>query len=64
VSDRHYGIVVDTVAASFAHDERVGGQLLSVAVRSMDGLYEVLRLLMARGVLPRFRLPAAQAPPD
>ena len=63
VSDRHYGIVVDTVAASFAHDERVGGQLLSVAVRSMDGLYEVLRLLMARGVLPRFRLPAAQAPP-
>jgi hypothetical protein len=54
VADRHYAAVVETVAAAFAHDDALGGQLLQRAMSTMDLLNEILRLLVAQGLLPTF----------
>jgi hypothetical protein len=58
LSDRYYGLIVAAVGAGFAYDAEVGGVLLMRAVSVMDGLREVNRALVERGVVPAFTLPA------
>jgi len=58
LSDRYYGLIVAAVGAGFAYDAEVGGGLLTRAVSVMDGLKEVNRALVERGVVPAFTLPA------
>ncbi len=61
LSDRYYGLIVAAVGAGFAYDAEVGGVLLTRAVSVMDGLREVNRALVERGVVPAFTLPAPAA---
>ena len=54
LSNRHYGVLVATLAGSFEHDEQLGGQLLTVAVATMERLNDMNRLLVTRGLVPAF----------
>ena len=63
LSDQHYALIVATVQASFAHDEQLGGQLRNRALSIMDGLNEIIDLMVQRGLLPAFTLRAAVAEP-
>jgi hypothetical protein len=54
LSDGHYHLVVDMVEASFAHDEQLGGELLTRAVADMGALDDVNGVLVRRGLLPPF----------
>ena len=49
------------VGTGFAYDAEVGGVLLTRAVSVMDGLKEVNRALVERGVVPAFTVPASGA---
>jgi len=60
LSDRYYQVIVATLAASFEHDEQVGGQLRTVAVSTMDRLNDVNRLLVTRGLIPAFAVSPTQ----
>jgi hypothetical protein len=61
LSDRYYALIVAAVGAGFAYDAEVGGVLLMRAVSVMDGLREVNRALVERGVVPAFTVPAPGA---
>jgi hypothetical protein len=61
LSDRYYALIVAAVRAGFAYDAEVGGVLLTRAVSVMDGLKEVNRALVERGVVPAFTVPASGA---
>jgi hypothetical protein len=56
LSDRHYGLIVATLGAWFAHEDELG-ELRNRALSTMDGLSAINGLLVARGLLPRFQLP-------
>jgi hypothetical protein len=56
LSDRYYRVIVATLAASFKNDQLVDGQLLPLAVSTMDRLNDVNRLLVKRGLIPSFVL--------
>jgi hypothetical protein len=58
LSDRYYAALLFGLQATFALADRAGGALLEQARRMMDNLHEVNHVLAARGVAPRFRLPA------
>ena len=58
LSNRYYRTVVDAVAGGLAHDDALGGQLLSVAISTMDRLHSVNEVLVLRGLVPAFDLSA------
>jgi hypothetical protein len=56
LSDHYYGLIVATIHTWFAHEKQLSG-LRDRAVSTMDGLNEINRLLVERGLLPAFTLP-------
>ena len=63
LSDEHYGFILAILRAWFAHEDELGGELFGRAVSAMDGLNAINGLLVARGLLPPFTLPASAQPP-
>lgn len=55
VSDQYYGLIVSSVAASFAHEAELH-DLLNRAKDAMDLFDSVNQLLVRRGLLPAFTL--------
>ena len=54
LSDSHYGLVVATVEAWFANEDRLGGVLRGRSTSLMDGLNEINSVLVERGLMPPF----------
>jgi hypothetical protein len=56
VSDRSYSLVLTALQEQFAQDPFVGGAFRGLAVSAMEGLDELNRVLVQRGLLPPFTL--------
>src|SRR6266508_1726096 len=56
VSDRSYSLVLTALEEQFAQDPFVGGAFRGLAVSAMEGLDELNRVLVQRGLLPPFTL--------
>ena len=54
LSDSHYGLVLATVEAWFANEDRLGGVLRGRSMSLMDGLNEINGVLVERGLMPPF----------
>jgi hypothetical protein len=59
LSDLHYGLIVATVEAWFADEDRLGGVLRGRSMSLMDGVNEINGVLVERGLMPPFT-PAQQ----
>lgn len=54
LSNSYYSLIVATVEAWFADEDRVGGVLSGRAISLMDGLNEINGFLVKRGLMPQF----------
>jgi hypothetical protein len=54
LSNSYYSLIVATVEAWFADEDRVGGVLRGRAMSLMDGLNEINGFLVERGLMPQF----------
>jgi len=54
LSDSHYGLVVATVEAWLANEDRLGGVLRGRSTSLMEGLNEIDGVLVERGLMPPF----------
>jgi hypothetical protein len=58
VSDRSYGLVLAALQEQFTQgDSFEAGAFRGLAISAMEGLHESNRVLVQRGLLPRFTLP-------
>ncbi|MDQ4117226.1 MAG: ferritin-like protein, partial [Actinomycetota bacterium] len=63
LGDQSYAVLLAALSTAFRLGDRAGGVLLEQSRRAMFGLHETNHALAARGVAPRFALPAAPALP-
>jgi hypothetical protein len=56
-SDRSYRLILAALQERFASQDFVAGTFRSLAVSAMEGLDEINRALVQRGLLPPFTLP-------
>jgi hypothetical protein len=61
LSDQTYATLLGALQITFALGDRAGGLLVEQSRRAMFNLHETNHLLAARGVRPRFALPATFA---
>ncbi|MGW6917593.1 ferritin-like domain-containing protein [Kitasatospora sp. NPDC054939] len=58
LSDQYYAILLGTLHTTLGLGDRAGGVLIEQSRRTMTNLHETNHALAARGVAPRFTLPA------
>jgi hypothetical protein len=63
LSDQYYALLLGLLNSTFELGDRAGGVLIEQARVTMENLHQINHMLAARGVGPRFTLPAAFAQP-
>ncbi|WP_330328306.1 hypothetical protein OHS33_00210 [Streptomyces sp. NBC_00536] len=63
LGDLYYAMLLGTLRPTFALGDSAGGVLIEQSRRTMANLHEINHMLAARGVAPRFTLPAWLAGP-
>jgi hypothetical protein len=63
LADQNYAALLGALHLTFALGDTAGGRLIEQSRRAMFNLHETNHLLAARGVRPRFALPAAVTRP-
>ncbi|MFC5662643.1 LodA/GoxA family CTQ-dependent oxidase [Kitasatospora misakiensis] len=62
LADQYYAILLSTLHSTLSLGDRAGGVLIEQSRRTMANLHETHHALAARGVAPRFTLPAWLTP--